>query len=279
MRGRFLHRQPPPGSRVNTQHPLGHGCVGWWEMNVGSGLVVPDISGQNNHGTMTNMDAATDWVQGRRGGEWALEFDGVDDCVNAGDFPQADGGSLSVNVWFAHTDTFDSGKTTDEAIVGKMGGITADQSWYIKLESDNGKIVTTFRGTAKHDLLSTTASWVGGRWYNVCATYDANTGGAKLYVDNILEDTDWGAAEPIKSGAEPVRFGALGHPSYRYWLYGLIGYVILHNRALSASEIAHLYAEPYAPIWTPGERKWWWMGATGGAYYYDHITKRIRGLI
>jgi len=85
MRGRFLHRQPPPGSRVNTQHPLGHGCVGWWEMNVGSGLVVPDISGQDNHGTMTNMDASTDWVQGRHGGEGALEFH--TQYVNCGQFP------------------------------------------------------------------------------------------------------------------------------------------------------------------------------------------------
>ena len=106
MRGRFLHRQPPPGSEVDHQHPLGHGCVGWWEANVGSGLVVPDISGRDNHGAMTNMDPATDWVPGEHGGEWALDFDGLNDYVNCGESDVFDlDAGISLAAWVKTSDT------------------------------------------------------------------------------------------------------------------------------------------------------------------------------
>jgi hypothetical protein len=39
-----------------------------------------DRSGYGNHGTLTNMDAGTDWVGSQYG--WALDFDGVDDYVS-----------------------------------------------------------------------------------------------------------------------------------------------------------------------------------------------------
>jgi hypothetical protein len=31
------------------------GLVGHWKMNVNSGIVLPDLSGNGNHGTLTNM--------------------------------------------------------------------------------------------------------------------------------------------------------------------------------------------------------------------------------
>jgi hypothetical protein len=72
-------QKPAPGQRVawdamGLPHPLGE----WW-LNEGCGALVNDASGNGNHGTLTNMDPATDWV----GTAWdvGLDFDGSDDYV------------------------------------------------------------------------------------------------------------------------------------------------------------------------------------------------------
>jgi len=55
--------------------------VGAWAPSVSQwgGTILRDLSGQGNHGTLTNMDPATDWVTS--GGYGALDFDGSDDLV------------------------------------------------------------------------------------------------------------------------------------------------------------------------------------------------------
>ena len=56
------------------------GLVGAWCPSLGpSGYTLLDRSGRGNHGTLTNMDAASDWV-GTPGG-WALDYDGTNDYV------------------------------------------------------------------------------------------------------------------------------------------------------------------------------------------------------
>ena len=60
---------------------LWKGCVGAWNPGLGpTGLVLRDWSGRGNHGTLTNMDAATDWV--KDGGRYALDFDGANNGAN-----------------------------------------------------------------------------------------------------------------------------------------------------------------------------------------------------
>jgi len=83
---------PPTPKRGTTKRRqktanLRDGLVGAWAPSVSGwgGNVLRDLSGQGNHGTLTNMDPATDWVVS--GGKQALDFDGVDDgvvCANAG---------------------------------------------------------------------------------------------------------------------------------------------------------------------------------------------------
>jgi len=59
---------------------LWDGCVGAWAPCLGtSGLRLHDNSGRQNWGTLTNMDAASDWVVD--GGRYALNFDGSNNRV------------------------------------------------------------------------------------------------------------------------------------------------------------------------------------------------------
>jgi len=57
---------------------LWRGCVGAWNPGLGpSGLTLRDWSGFGDHGTLTNMDAGSDWIV--NSGRYALDFDGTND--------------------------------------------------------------------------------------------------------------------------------------------------------------------------------------------------------
>ena len=244
------------GARVNLQHPLGHGCVGWWEMNVGSGLVVPDISGQNNHGTMTNMDAATDWVQGRYGGEGALEFDGVNE--NYVDVEHITPAIITFSAWVMRT-----GPGSDFARIHSSGGVP---HWTLELdihEDDYLSIYLQFTDgthTGWQQILNPFGNDV---WRHIAVTWDADY--LRVYVDGVEEfaDNAW-SGKTIRQGKS--YFGAPGFGIRVDYLEARIGQTSIYSRALPAKEIAHLYAEPYAPIWTPGERSAFDWFASGVEY-------------
>ena len=62
---------------------LWNGCVGAWAPGLGAtGYTLRDRSGYNNHGTLNNMDAGTDWVSSPGGGGGvSLDLDGTNDFV------------------------------------------------------------------------------------------------------------------------------------------------------------------------------------------------------
>jgi hypothetical protein len=82
--------------------------VGRWcpSFSGNTGLQLPDTSGFGNHGTLTNMDAASDWVAS--GGKLALDFDGADDGVTASFRTQATT-QLTMSVWARLRSTGGSG--------------------------------------------------------------------------------------------------------------------------------------------------------------------------
>ena len=53
--------KPPPGSMIDWGHPLSRDQVDWWMFNEGAGSKISDII-SGRHGTLTNMDPASDWV-------------------------------------------------------------------------------------------------------------------------------------------------------------------------------------------------------------------------
>ncbi len=61
-----------------------------------SGTRLHDVSGLNNWGTLTNMDAATDWVVD--GGRYALDFDGTNDRLDLASSVTFSG-DFTLNIW------------------------------------------------------------------------------------------------------------------------------------------------------------------------------------
>jgi len=86
-------------SASDAKYPgLWDGLVGLWAPGLGpTGLSLYDVSGQSNHGALTDMDPATDWVAGEKG--WNLEFDGVAGVVTIDTPLFAESGPLTTSVW------------------------------------------------------------------------------------------------------------------------------------------------------------------------------------
>ena len=74
-----FNRQPEVGYQINLAHPYSQGLVRFFIFNEGLGNTLFNLAPNGNDGTLTAMDAETDWVAGLNG--WALDFDGIDDDI------------------------------------------------------------------------------------------------------------------------------------------------------------------------------------------------------
>jgi hypothetical protein len=85
------------------------GEVAWWCPSLddsGNGTTtLNDLTGNGYNGTLTNMDAATDWVADTdSGGVRALDFDGSNDHVNLPETTLASLSTWSISCWLNSTD-------------------------------------------------------------------------------------------------------------------------------------------------------------------------------
>jgi hypothetical protein len=75
-----------PARVLTNTDSLKRGLVGHWSPSVSGpqGNRLMDLSGQNNHGVLTNMDYQTDYVpSAEKGGRMALDFDGSNDYITS----------------------------------------------------------------------------------------------------------------------------------------------------------------------------------------------------
>jgi hypothetical protein len=68
---------------LNPGAPLAQGAVFLGLGRSPGGLRCRDESEYGSHGVLTNMDPLTDWVFEPNLGRWALDLDGLNDCINA----------------------------------------------------------------------------------------------------------------------------------------------------------------------------------------------------
>jgi hypothetical protein len=84
---------------------LWHGCVGAWAPCLGqTGSRLYDQSLYQNHGTLTNMDPATDWVASN--GKMALDFDGSNDYTESPSVVFGNVAVISYNIKIRSTSSY-----------------------------------------------------------------------------------------------------------------------------------------------------------------------------
>jgi len=206
------------------------GLVGAWSPSLGrSGLKLIDHSGFKNHGILTSMDPATDWIisnAGKSGTGHALDYDGTDDHIaipHKKDYDFADE-IYSIVAW-VNPDVVN----INQQIIDK--NVNGNGSWSIRLET-GGKVI--------HDQASSNAksinSLVAGEWSLVCGTSDSTN--FRIYLNGKLEATT--ASVSITDTTSVVNIGRRTNSTF-FPFNGKISDARLYRRRLSDGEIMGIF--------------------------------------
>ena len=230
-------KQTPPSyasgyakSASESAHPeLWDGLVGAWMPGLGvTGGTLRDVSGQDNHGTLTSMDPATDWVTTSRG--LALDFDGVNDYVESQDSIDAMGSSPRTL-----SSSFEIRSIANQTIAG-FGNPNTSQWFYIFIFQNKWY----FSGYANDFSIATPLPTLGK--HHLAVSYDSSD--VRFYLDNLLIAQ---FAKTLNTQAGVLRIG-LRAQFDNFPLNGQVDSVYLHNRVLQPDEIKQLYVDPLAPF-------------------------------
>lgn len=238
---------PQFGDLIDREHPLMQGLVGWWSMLEGGGSTLYDLSGYGNHGTLTNMDPGSDWAFCPTGG--ALDCDGSNDRVDvaaAAVFENLAQGPMTLSLR-VRLDSYRSGGSTS----------------YILNTWDSGGGFNLFCRTAGDERIAfavyttgTAGIWdfstVDTSWHHLALTYDGSspTTASTLWIDGVPESpssTQNPTGSLVTDAGHALSFMARDLDNNRNQ-DGRLADVRAFRRVLLASEIANLYADPWAPL-------------------------------
>jgi len=220
-------RERPMEFRINYDAPLaeglvfaglgGHGCVG--------SMVYPDSSLYGNHGTLTNMDAATSWIWIHKLKRWGLTFDGVDDYVQL-----SRSHTISVSVPFSLAAHVLDNYTYDNVGAGIISSFAGGQANTWGVRSGSGAL---YLGNSNFQV---------GLWLpyqtpmHIASIYDSGTHFG--YLNGYY-------AGQVAQGITSARLERIGHKnaSWAQMWYGYICDLCVFARRLTSNEIAAL-ADP-----------------------------------
>lgn len=200
--------------------------VGIWLFDDNKGEVAGDFSGNGNEGKLMN---GPKWVAGKFGK--ALEFDGQDDYVDAGDAanlkPNADVTFMAWVNW------------TGGNYILASGGQTSSTGYAITFNPDTSEIwfgASTDKKSANSGYFKAPSK---NTWHHFAGSYDDAAGKLTAYIDG-KED----ATAKADAGGLENKFAALhiGKPNNTdaYYLQGIIDEVAVFNTALSEVDINNI---------------------------------------
>lgn len=239
---------------------LSDGLIGYWSPWLGSsGYRLIDRTRYANHGTLTNMDAGTDWVgatvQGRSG--FALDFDGLSDVSNR-DFVSL--GSpiglnkvqtgLSVFLWIKPTSV--SGTRT----IWSAYKSTVNSELYsmIRLEGTTLKYYTStsaggFQAVGTLTITNNTWSLVG---FTVAGTIASAV--STTFINLSSQANNLSALSATPADGVDFRISAPQSTTSAEAFQGQVAEACGWNRVLNLTEAQHLYR--LGPGWyQPYQRK------------------------
>ncbi len=227
---------------AKSENPnLWKGLVGLWAPSLGpTGITLRDQSSSQNHGTLTNMDPATDWVASPNG--WVLDFDGGDDYVTIDGLEEDRDGSFSVSVWFKPADI-----ANNVGIILGRGWATGYVGW--ALRQKNSRLTFLVPNAALNGWLANldcqTGVLVNGTWYHIVFVKSGDV--LIAYQDGEEVDRFTMASAAIGDNGRDFFIGS-GTSNFeaQYWWEGQLLSVCIWNRALASSEIQSLYRDSSA---------------------------------
>lgn len=220
-----FQQMPMLGEQVDWSNPLSKGLIGLWLMNEGSGNTVFDLSGNGNHGEFQGDEY---WQPGLHG--QAIYFPGVTDWIDVGDKPTLEGMTQLTIVASVRADDASSQQTV----------ISKPNSWALEVYLDRMRFRTWTAGEVS--TFSIEPSVFDGVWTQIAGVYDGVDN--HTFVNGILHISA-NQTGTLRSNSNKIGIGSYSLAPTVLEFKGLIEYIYVYNHALSASEIAQLYQEPF----------------------------------
>lgn len=226
---------------VTVSTPSPAGLVGAWDFSEANGSTTADASGSGRDGVI--VGAA--WRESEDGAETYLDFDGVNDQVNVGNW-DVDSDAITLAAWI-RADDFG---VADARIISKASGVNEqDHYWMLSTIEDNGQKLR-FRLKANgltETLIAGQGALQAGQWTHVAAVYDNAT--MRLYVDGAEVGSMPHSGVVSTNGNVPIAIG--NNPDGSRPFDGQIDQVRVYDRALSPADLADLIAERPVPNQSP----------------------------
>jgi len=240
---------PPNTIVANTQVQFTFSTMlAYYRFEEGSGLTTADASGNDLTGTLTGSPLPT-WVTPGKMGAGALDFPGSGaNRVAVGNPASLQlTGPMTLSAWILADAYSQNGR-----IVTK-GGASGARGWSLGVESTgNYAFQVAINSTSLASLQ--TGPVVLGTWTHLAGVYDnSGTPSMKLYTNGVLAVslTSGVPATQYNPAATAVSIGNRADGLGTRW-DGKIDEVRVYGRALSAAEIAALFAPPpVTPVFLP----------------------------
>ncbi|HDZ20954.1 hypothetical protein LCGC14_0878550 [marine sediment metagenome] len=230
---------------INLEHPQARGLVAAWLFNEGAGSSVRDLTGNGNEGVLTSTSPSTRWVGSDHG--FVLDFDGAGDFVSIPKLVSL-AQPYTLSLWFKAKGTSAAQRLLSYFNVGDSEGhhlwIQANEIGFTLFDGAFASNSVAFTDTTD--------------WHNLVGVHHGSSV-VDCYLDGTLltGTTDRGAS----AGEFKIGSGADGGSLFD----GLIDDVrIYNNRGLSAANITHMLADPYALYREPDPVELWKTAAAGG---------------
>ncbi len=240
-------RQPMLGERINWAHPSAYRLISWWIFNEGHGGILHDLTDNGNHGTLMNMDPATDWVLGNNEKSlgYALDFDPVNDYVDIGKKALGQTGPFSIAAWIKPAVV-----NINQEIISEMGGSNLAGEFIFRIRSTGVLRFLRRTGTSNNIFRQDSNSSITANvWTHVaCVFSGASDSDMEIYINAVAD-----GATPL-SGSNSTSndgFTQIGASDGGINFSGMMENIHMYNRSLIPQEIIDSFDHPFAGIKRP----------------------------
>jgi hypothetical protein len=226
------------GSELGLE-PLDYGdptLVGWWPLTEGTGTVAYDDSGNNATGSWSGTPAGTSgYYSAGKVGAWAGYFDGTDNYVSAATPNIPTSGAITISLWLK------SNTASAEADIVSKGTLpnNSPRGFYLDFVFGTLCINAADSSYVWHSAC-TTSTFNNNNWHYVAAFI--GSGGMGIYVDDSFLASNSQSSYSNNFSSYNLLFGEGAHSAGSDYFGGLIDDIRIYSRALSAAQIAAIYA-------------------------------------
>ena len=216
---------------------LWKGLVGAWMPSFGvTGNTLKDVSGNENDGTLTNMDAASDWVATSKG--LALDMLSPDDFIDAGSIEDFSD-ELTINIVEKTNNNFDGIRIS-------VGSTTAANFGFQNFSTDRLRLFC--RPASQSYVVVDSATGIRDAFSFATYSVVFNRGAVTFFKNGKKYSQHTFGLSALPPSTNELTIGAFAGYNIGGTYQRQFTSLHLYNRALSPKEIKQLYLNPSAPF-------------------------------